>query len=228
MGISDDAREITRVRRSKEKARETYDRIAPYYQAIAGFWERRTRRRGLARLDIQAGETVLEIGSGPGHSMVSLASDVGQRGKVWGIDLSFRMCRIAQDRLRTHDLLEWGQLICGDGAQLPFRAASFDALFTSFTLELFDTPEIPRVLAECKRVLRGSGRICVVSLAKPEDFYPLVPLYEWAHKQFPRLLDCRPIYTQRSLGEAGFQTLDTERLLLWGLPVDIVLATTPT
>lgn len=222
-----DDQEIARVRRSKEEARATYDRIAPYYEAIAGFWERRTRRRGLARLDAKAGETVLEIGSGPGHSMVSLAEDVGREGQIWGIDISPRMCHVARERLCTHALLERAQLICGDGAQLPFRLSSFDALFMSFTLELFDTPEIPRVLAECKRVLKGSGRLGVVSMAKAEGSNPLVPLYEWAHKQFPRFLDCRPIYPERILAEAGFQILDVERFLLWGLPVEIVLAGIP-
>ncbi len=227
MGSSGDDEEIARVRRSKEEARVTYDRIAPYYEAIAGFWERRTRRRGLEKLDAQAGETVLEIGSGTGHSMVSLAKAVGQEGEVWGLDISPRMCRTARERLRTHALLQRTRVVCGDGAQLPFRAASFDALFTSFTLELFDTPEIPHVLAECKRVLKGSGRICVVSLAKAESFNPLIPLYEWAHGQFPRLLDCRPIYAQRALAGADFQILDAGRLLLWGLPVEIVLARIP-
>jgi demethylmenaquinone methyltransferase/2-methoxy-6-polyprenyl-1,4-benzoquinol methylase len=44
------------------------------------------------------------------------------------------------------------ELTCGDGLHLPNPAGSLDAVFMSSTLELFDIPEIPLVLAECNRV----------------------------------------------------------------------------
>ena len=49
-------------------------------------------------------------------------------------------------------------------------------------------------------------------------------LYEWGHRQFPQLLDCRPIFVQQALEDSGFEIIEANLISLWGLPVEIVLA----
>jgi ubiquinone/menaquinone biosynthesis C-methylase UbiE len=112
--------------------------------------------------------------------------------------------------------------VCGDGARLPVKALSVDILLMCFTLELFDTPEIPLVLAECRRVLRLGGRFCVVSLSREPAEWP-VRLYEWFHECWPSAVDCRPVYVRQALEEAGFKVINFRREVMWGLPVEIVL-----
>jgi ubiquinone/menaquinone biosynthesis C-methylase UbiE len=218
---------VRRVTRSKEEAKAAYDRMSGWYDALAGSSERRFIDLGLQKLGARESEDALEIGSGTGYALVALAKAVGDSGKVYGIDMSNRMIAIARARLREAGLLGIASLRQGDGAALPFTDRSFDAVFMSFTLELFDTPEIPVVLGECRRVLRVDGRICVVAMSKSGEAGLMVRLYEWAHDKLPAYLDCRPIFVRKVLKEAGFQIVEATEVLMWGLPVEIVVARSP-
>jgi demethylmenaquinone methyltransferase/2-methoxy-6-polyprenyl-1,4-benzoquinol methylase len=215
--------EILRVFQSKAETKAFYDKISRVYDLLAEHSEGPVRRAGLEKLDARPGERVLEIGFGTGHSLVSLAQSVGPSGKVFGLDLSEGMLHVAQGNLHKAGLAERVELTCGDALQLPYPPGSLDALFMSFTLELFDTPEIPKVLAECKRVLKPGGRIVVVGVSKEGEGGVILHAFEWSHRHFPNLVDCRPIFVRQSLEAAGFRIESTERKMMW-VPVEVVLA----
>ena len=197
--------------------------MARWYDWLAGS-EKKYREIGLGLLAAREGESALEIGPGTGGGILALAEAVGERGAVFGVDLSQRMLAETRIRVEKSGLGARISLLCGDGARLPVKPASVDLLLMSFTLELFDTPEIPQVLAECQRVLRSGGRMGVVSLSREPAGWP-VRLYEWCHARWPSAVDCRPIYAQQMLKEAGFVVSQVRREVMWGLPVEIVLVT---
>lgn len=213
---------ISRVLRSKDQAKSSYNQMSRWYDMISGSSEKKYRDLGLQKLKAQTGEQILEIGYGTGHCILTLAQAVGSSGKICGIDLSDGMRAISEQRIREAGLQDGVDLRVGDATSLPFDDARFDAVFMSFTLELFDTPEIPLVLHECQRVLRSGGRIVVVSLIKKAVM--AVQIYEWFHERMPVSVDCRPILAQESLREAGFNIDEADGLLMWGLPVEIILA----
>lgn len=215
---------ISRVTRSKKEAKANYDKMSRWYDMVSLF-ERKYKETGLKKLGVKEGETVLEIGFGTGHCVVALAQSVGSSGKVYGIDISEGMLKIALSRVRDAGLSERVNLTCGDAAHLSFEPDFFNAIFMTFTLELFDTPEIPTVLRECRRLLQSGGRIIIAALSKRNTL--MVRLYEWMHKKFPNYVDCRPIFVQRALEDAAFQILDRTEMCMWGLPVEIVLAKNP-
>ena len=99
-------------------------------------------------------------------------------------------------------------------------------LFMSFTLELFDTPEIPKVVAECQRVLHRGGRIVVVGVSKEGEGGIILHAFEWSHRHFPNLVDCRPIFVRHSLESAGFRIESAERKMMW-VSAEVVLGVNP-
>ncbi len=222
--MSHNLEQVSRVIRSKDQARSTYDRMSRWYDLLAGSFEGKHRDAGVRKLNPSEGDVVLEVGFGTGHSILALAEAVGASGKVYGIDLSQGMLDVTRSRVEKAGLTERVVLECGDASQLPFDASFFDSAFMSFTLELFDTPEIPVVLSECRRVLRTDGRICIVAMSKTDKLNASTRLYEWFHDKLPQYVDCRPIYVQESLQSAGFNVVDVTELSLLGLKGEIVLA----
>ena len=214
--------QISRVTRSKNDARVFYSRISRLYDFSEGSFERKYIQMGLERLSVKKDDVVLEIGVGTGESVVEFARLVGNSGKVYGVDIAEGMLDVTRIKLKKKGLLNRVELVNKDAVNLSFKDGFFDKVFMSFTLELFDTPEIPKVLSECFRVLKKGGHICVVSLSK-KNSNVMVRMYEWLHGILPRMLDCRPIFVEEVLNNAGIKTVYSSVISMWGLPVEIVV-----
>lgn len=215
---------VLRVFQTKSETTAFYNKIAKVYDLLAEHSERPMREEGLRLLAAAPGEHLLEIGFGTGHILAELANAVGPTGKVFGIDISESMLAHARDLLTGKGLTDRVSLYCGDAESLPYGEDSMDGIFMCFTLELFDTPDIPKVLAECKRVLRPAGRMVVVAVSKEGNQGFVLHAFEWTHRHFPNLMDCRPIYARRALEAAGLLVEDSLLAHMW-VPVEIVKAT---
>jgi ubiquinone/menaquinone biosynthesis C-methylase UbiE len=217
---------VLRVFQTKDQTRAFYNKISRVYDLLSERSEAPMRKAGMELLSPRAGESILEIGFGTGHSLAALARAVGRKGKVFGIDLSEKMLKLARENLAKRNLRERVRLYRGDAAQLPYADASMDGVFMSFALELFDTAEIPEVLGECKRVLRPGGRVVVVGMSKEAKHNPLLGVFEWTHEHFPNFLDCRPIYVREALETAGFKIQKALKKRMW-IPVEIIRGAKP-
>jgi demethylmenaquinone methyltransferase/2-methoxy-6-polyprenyl-1,4-benzoquinol methylase len=209
-----------------ESNRLFYDRISAAYDLLADSNEKPARQAGVNALNLQPGESVVEIGFGTGNEVLELAALVGPTGRVAGIDVSPGMLAVANRKLeRAKPAAPIDLRVC-DARTLPFPPDSFDAAYTSFTLELFPAGDIPTVLAEVRRVLRPGGRLAVVSMAAVKPGHHTSALertYVWMHRHFQHLVDCRPIETEGLVREAGFEVTYTEDREIWTMPVAVVV-----
>jgi len=119
----------------------------------------RLRRRFLRFVPIRAGQRVLEVGCGSGVVMRDLATLVGPRGAIVGVDPSQAALDVARALARHHPLRRRMRWRLAGGAALPFPANRFDAALAITVLLHVADPET--VVREMVRVTRPGGRVGV-------------------------------------------------------------------
>jgi len=202
-------------------ARTNYNRLSRWYDLFSKP-EITFKETCLHLLDVHLGEKVLEIGFGTGHALIDLAYSAGGIGKVFGIDLSDGMFQVARNNISRSKLTNLVNLQQGDAVNLPYKNNYFNAIFTSFTLELFSAEETLRVLEECKRVLCENGRIGIVALNQ-NNRLP-VKIYNWFHERIPTIVDCHPINLRNIIEKSGFEPICIIEKSMYGLPVVMLSA----
>ena len=113
-------------------------------------WERQ-------RLALVAGESLLDVGCGPGHVIIDLASAVLPTGTALGLDVSDAM--VAEGRRRAADAGAGVDFRVADALSLPVATGSVDACRSERMLQWVS--DIGQATAELVRVLRPGGRLVV-------------------------------------------------------------------
>src|SRR5262245_23876533 len=91
---------------ARRRAEATYDAAADAFDDPANSFWARFGERTVERLDLRAGERVLDVCCGSGASAIPAARAVGPRGRVLGLDLSENLLALARDKARREELAQ--------------------------------------------------------------------------------------------------------------------------
>ena len=169
----------------------------------------RERRRALE----SARGNVLEIGFGTGLNLAHYPEAVE---KLSVLDpnpaLADRVARrVSEARMPVE------QLQISAGGRLPFEAASFDTLVTTFTLCSID--EVDAALAEMRRVLRPDGRYLFLEHGRSDD--PRIARWQDRFNPVQKVLACG-CNLNRQIGDlirkSGFEIAKLDRFVLTDTP----------
>jgi phosphatidylethanolamine/phosphatidyl-N-methylethanolamine N-methyltransferase len=129
-----------------------YDKLAKVYDLVFGPTLHPGRLQAIQRMDIQAGERVLEVGVGTGINL----SLYPREAAVTGIDFSSSMLEKARERAARPEASPV-RLLQMDAADLRFADNSFDIVYAPYLISV--VPDPVKVAQEMRRVCRPGGRI---------------------------------------------------------------------
>ncbi len=186
-----------------------WDALATRYDAQ--LWlERRPLQAALELARPGCNDRLLDVGTGTGAVLESLAGQPERPRQATGVDSSAAMLS------HIGSLPAGWEVLVADVGALPLESASFDVAIASYVLHVLNAPARMPALRELHRVLRPAGVLVTVTpaLPLPADH----PFHRWIVRRLEADSGPRramlPLDPRRLLAAAGFEVEETRRVWL--------------
>jgi len=159
-----------------------------------------------ALAQLNAGEIVLDLGSGGGIDVLLSARRVGPTGKAYGLDMTDEMLALARENQRRAGV-ENVEFLKGEIENIPLPDNSVDVIISNCVINL--SADKDQVLREAFRVLKPRGRFAVSDVVVHGDVPPEVreSVLLWVGCIAGALQDAE--YSAK-LAAAGFEAIEIE------------------
>jgi len=126
---------------------------------------------------VSEGETMVDLGAGAGIDCFIAAKKVGPMGKIYGIDMTDEMLKVANEnkhlvaRNLGYDIVEFRKGFLED---IPVEDSTVDLITSNCVINL--SPDKKAVFNEMWRILKDHGRIVISDIVSEEETPPYLKL----------------------------------------------------
>ena len=119
---------------------------------------------------IKEGMTILEVGCGSGAFTTFVARAVGEKGKVYALDIQTAMLKQLENKLSKSENKDINniQTVNSSAYELPFDDNSIDLVYMITVLQ--EIPDRNKALQQARRVLKPGGILAVTELFQDPDY----------------------------------------------------------
>ncbi|SHI68544.1 Methyltransferase domain-containing protein [Geosporobacter subterraneus DSM 17957] len=165
--------------------------------------------------DLQEGESVLDLGSGGGIDVLMASKIVGERGMVYGLDMTDEMLALANKNKEEMGAVNV-EFIKGYIEEIPLGDGIMDVIMSNCVINLSADKE--KALAEAYRVLKPGGRLAIA------DIVALRPVSQEIRKQAELWVGCIAGTLEVDaymdiLQKVGFHTIEIEPVHVYTKPI---------
>jgi len=166
--------------------------IAQYMHYAGATWlTRESREREedsktmLASLKLKEGQVVCDLGAGNGFYTLSMARMVGEKGKVYAVEIQPEMLRFLKKRAAAAKV-ENIEYVLGTFIDPKLPPESQDLILLVDVYHEFSHPE--HMLKAIRKALKPDGRLVLVEFRAEDPDVPIKPLHKMSKKQVTKEL----------------------------------------
>lgn len=160
----------------------------------------------LAFAALKEGETVLDLGSGGGIDTLAASRYVGEKGKVYGLDMTEEMLELANKNKKLMGATNV-EFLKGFIEDIPLPDDAVDVVMSNCVINLSMDKE--RVFREVFRVLKPGGRLAIADILAlkevPENIRKMTEMWVGCIAGALHIDTCKEI-----LSQVGFQEIEIQ------------------